>query len=52
VVVPWTLHGKGRDGIEVVTRVAWVWTIRDRAVERISVDQERQEALEAVGLSE
>src|SRR6059058_155820 len=23
--VPWTLHGRGRDGIEVVTRVTLVW---------------------------
>jgi ketosteroid isomerase-like protein len=52
VVVPWTLHGRGRDGIKVVTRVALVWTIRDHAVHRISMYQERQDALEAVGLSE
>src|SRR5688572_11474377 len=29
VVVPWTLHVKGRGGIEAASRVAVVWTIRD-----------------------
>ena len=52
VVVPWTLHGRGRDGIEVVTRVTWVWTIRDHAIEGVCMYQERQQALEAAGLSE
>jgi ketosteroid isomerase-like protein len=52
VVVPWTLHGRGREGIEVVTRVTWVWTIRDHAIERVCMYQERQEALEAAGLRE
>jgi ketosteroid isomerase-like protein len=51
VVVPWTVHGRGRDGIEVSARVTWVWTIRDHAIERICMYQERQEALDAVGLS-
>jgi ketosteroid isomerase-like protein len=52
VVVPQTMHVRGRDGIEAATRVAFVWTIRDGAIERGSMYQERQEALEAVGLSE
>jgi ketosteroid isomerase-like protein len=52
VVVPWTLHGRGRDGIEVVTRVSWVWTIRTGGIERVSMYQERQDGLEAVGLRE
>jgi hypothetical protein len=53
VVVPWTMHPSGRDRIEVAARrVAFVWTIRDRAVEQIAMYQERQDALEAVGLSE
>ena len=52
VVVPWTMHGRGRDGIEVVTRLAFVWTIRNGAIERISMYQEKEEALEAVELSE
>ena len=52
VVVPWTAHAKGRDGIDVVSRVAVVWTIRDGAIERVTMYQERQDALEAVALSE
>ena len=52
VVVPWTFHARGRDGIEVQARVTWTFTIRDGAVERICLYQERQEALEAAGLLE
>jgi ketosteroid isomerase-like protein len=52
LVVPQTTHGKGRDGVEVVSRPTLVWTIRDGAIERVSMYQEREEALEALGLSE
>jgi ketosteroid isomerase-like protein len=52
VVVPLTQHVKGRGGIEVVVRGAFVWTIRNGAIERVSMYQERQDALEALGLSE
>ncbi len=52
VVVPWKLHAVGRDGIEVQTRTTWTWTIRNGAIERVCMYQERQEALEAAGLSE
>ena len=52
VVMPGTQHVKGRGGIEVVARAAFVWTIRNGAVERVTMYQERQDALEAVGLSE
>ena len=52
VVVPSTQHLKGRGGIEVVARGALVWTIRDGAIERVTMYQERQDALEALGLSE
>jgi ketosteroid isomerase-like protein len=51
VVVPWTMHARGREGIEVMSRVTWVWTIRDGTVVRASMYQERQDALGAVGLS-
>jgi ketosteroid isomerase-like protein len=50
VVVPWTLHAEGRGGIEVQTRVTWVWTIRDGTVVRATMYQERGDALEAAGL--
>ena len=52
VVVPWTAHMVGRDGIEVEARTTWTWTIRDGAVERVCLYQERDEALEAAGLRE
>jgi ketosteroid isomerase-like protein len=52
VVVPGTQHLKGRGGIEVVVRGTFVWTIRNGAIERVTMYQERQDALEAVGLSE
>jgi ketosteroid isomerase-like protein len=52
VVVPWAMHGRGRDGIELVARATFVFTIRNGAIERITLYQEREEALEAAGLSE
>ena len=52
VVVHSTMRVKGRGGIEVVSRAAFVATIRNGACERISMYQERDEALEAAGLSE
>jgi ketosteroid isomerase-like protein len=52
VVMHSTLRVKGRDGIEVVSSAAFVWTIRYGAIERVTMYQERQDALEAVGLSE
>jgi ketosteroid isomerase-like protein len=52
VVAPWTLRARGRDGIEVPSRVTWVWTVREGGVVRASMYQERHEALEAVGVKE
>jgi ketosteroid isomerase-like protein len=52
VVVPGTQHVKGRGGIEVAARGAYVWTIRNGAIERMVMYQSRQDALEDVGLSE
>ena len=52
VVVPLTMHGRGRDGIEVVARLTFVWTIRNGAIERMVMYQSRQDALEDLGLSE
>jgi len=52
VVVAWTMHARGRDGVEVPSRVTWVWTVRDRAILRATMYQERQDALEATGLPE
>ena len=52
VVVPGTQHVKGRGGIEVAARGVYVWTIRNGAVERMVMYQSRQDALEALRLSE
>jgi hypothetical protein len=49
VVVPFTAHIVGREGIEVEARTTWTWTIRDGVVERVCLYQEREEALEAAG---
>ena len=52
VVVPWTAHMVGRDGIDVQARTTWTWTLRDRMIVRVCLYQDKQEALEAAGLSE
>ena len=52
VVVPLTQHLKGRGGIEVVVRGTFVWTICNGAIERVSMYQEKEDALEDLGLSE
>jgi ketosteroid isomerase-like protein len=52
VVVPWTAHLVGRDGIEVQARTAWIWTLRAGMIVRVCLYQDKQEALNAAGLSE
>jgi ketosteroid isomerase-like protein len=52
VATPMTNTLRGRDGIEVQARVAFLWTIRDGMVIRACFYQERHEALKAAGLSE
>lgn len=52
IVVPWTMYARGRDGIEVPSRVTWVWTVRDGAIVRACMYQEREHAFEAAGLRE
>ena len=43
---------RGRDGIEVRARSAWLNTIRDGEQTSLTLYQTKQEALEAAGLSE
>jgi ketosteroid isomerase-like protein len=52
IVTPITMYNRGRDGIEVQARVAWLWSFRERRIARITFFQERREALEAAGLRE
>jgi ketosteroid isomerase-like protein len=47
----WTMHVRGRDGIEARSRVTWVWTFRDGELARATMYQERDEALEALGVA-
>jgi hypothetical protein len=52
VVTPMVGHFRGRDAIEVTARFTFLWSIRDDAVARVTLYQERGDALEAAGLSE
>jgi len=50
VVVPNTARLRGREGIEVIARSAFVFTVENGQITRLRLFQERAEALEAAGL--
>ena len=52
VVVPWTFHAVGREGVEVESRVTFTFTVRNGSIVRVRLHQDRQEAIEAAGPSE
>jgi ketosteroid isomerase-like protein len=52
VVVTQTGHSRGRGGIEVGARITQVWTIQDGRIVRVCLHRDKEEALEAAGLSE
>jgi ketosteroid isomerase-like protein len=52
VVVSNTGHSRGREGIEVIARSTFVFTVENGQITRLRMFQERSEALEAAGLSE
>jgi ketosteroid isomerase-like protein len=52
VVVPNTAHIRGRQGIEVVARSTFVYTVENGQVTRQRMFQEEAKALEAAGLRE
>jgi ketosteroid isomerase-like protein len=52
VVVENVGYQRGRDGIEVQARSAWLITIRDGKTTSLTLYQTKQEALEATRLSE
>jgi ketosteroid isomerase-like protein len=52
VVVSNTAHARGREGVEVIARSTFVYTVENGQITRIRMFQERAEALEAAGLSE
>ena len=52
VLVPHSVHFRGRDGIEVSVRATYVFTMRDGLCVRWRIHQELDEALKAAGLSD
>ncbi len=52
VVVPFTGHLGGRDGIEATAKGVLVCSLRDGLIVRVCLYQEKQDALDAAGLSE
>ncbi len=52
VIVENVAYSRGRDGIEVEARSAWLITFQDGAQTSLTLYQTKQDALEAAGLSE
>ena len=52
VVVPNVARFRGRDGIEVLARAAFVYTVHAGKITRMCLYQETEDALKAVGLEE
>jgi ketosteroid isomerase-like protein len=50
VVVPNTAHFRGRQGIELIARSTFVFTVEDGQITRLRLFQEQAEALEVAGL--
>jgi hypothetical protein len=51
-VIPFTTHFRGRQEIEMTMDAVWVATFRDGLVARLTLFQDRAEALAAAGLPE
>jgi ketosteroid isomerase-like protein len=51
IVVSNTAHLRGREGIEVIARSTFVFTVENGLIARLRMFQGRDEALEAAGLS-
>ena len=49
-LTPATLRFRGRSGIEVTARTYYVWGFSDGLISRVTVINDRREALEAAGL--
>jgi ketosteroid isomerase-like protein len=52
LIVENVAYMRGRDGIEVQARSAWLTTMRDGETASLTLYQTKQEALDAAGLSE
>jgi ketosteroid isomerase-like protein len=51
-VIPFTTHFRGRQGIEMTMDAIWLVDFRDGMIARLTLFQDRAEALEAAGISE
>jgi ketosteroid isomerase-like protein len=49
LVVPFSTHFRGREGIEMTMEAVWVWTFRDEAAVRLALFQDAGEALAYAG---
>ena len=52
LITPMTWHLRGREGIELQTRFAWLWSFHAGQIQRITFFQDADDALEAARLSE
>jgi ketosteroid isomerase-like protein len=52
VITPLTMHTTGRGGMELTSRVYYVWTFRDGDIARLSMYQTEDEALAATAPAE
>ncbi|MDF2691794.1 MAG: hypothetical protein K0S65_177 [Labilithrix sp.] len=52
VVIASTARARGREGIEVITTSAFVFTVDDAQITRVRMYQDLADALAAVALSE
>jgi ketosteroid isomerase-like protein len=52
VVVPNTAHLRGREGVKVIARSTFVFTVENGQITRLRMFQERADALKAAGLRE
>jgi ketosteroid isomerase-like protein len=49
VLMPYTSHFKGRQGIELTAEATWLFTIRDGSFTRLALYQDHDEAIGAAG---
>lgn len=49
VVMPYTSHFRGRDGMELEAQATWVWTFRHGKLVHLAIYPDRDEALAAIG---
>jgi len=50
IVTPLRTHNRGRDGIELHTRAAWLWSFHGGRPARITFFQSRSDGIDAAGI--